>query len=85
MKPARREGLRDLGSLSARVGIKIFELGSKIKKSIFVLENSLKYKDLYMWIILYLLLQKSKKQACLRLINVAGNIIKYMVCVVGIV
>ena len=45
MKPARREGLRDLGSLSARVGIKIFELGSKIKKLIFVLEYSLKYKD----------------------------------------
>ncbi len=38
-----------------------------------------------MWIILYMLLKKSKKQACLRLINVAGNIIKYMVCVVGIV
>ncbi len=45
MKPAQGEGLRDLGSLSACVGIKIFELGSKIKKSIFVLENSLKYKD----------------------------------------
>ena len=85
MKPARREGLRDLGSLSACVGIKIFELGSKIKKLIFVLENGLKYKDWYIWIILYLLLQKSKKQACLRLINVAGNIIKYMVCVAEIV
>ena len=38
-----------------------------------------------MWIILYMLLKKSKKQACLRLINVAGNIIKYMVCVAEIV